>query len=82
MKKAKSYLQRHCVVNQGDIVFIGLKELMEYTKLVQLESVLDFVKDNHDDSVGVINELNYQINAILNNEEVENKQKNPSPFDE
>lgn len=82
MTEAKKYMQRKCVVSQGDIVFIGLKELMEYTKLVQLESVLGFVEDNHPEAHGMINTMKFQIREILNGEVIEEESSKPNPFDE
>lgn len=82
MTEFKKYLQRRCVVTSGDVVFIGLKDLMEYTKLVQLESTLIFVEDNLPESYGVINDIKYKIRDILNQEELENKEANINPFDE
>lgn len=82
MTEAKKYLQNKCVVSTGDIVFIGLKELMEYTKLVQLEALLEFVEDNHPEAFGMINTLNFQIREIKNNQEIEEKASKGNPFDE
>jgi hypothetical protein len=79
MTEAKKYLQRRCVVTTGDVVFIGLKDLMEYTKLVQLEATLNFVEDNLPESYGVINDIKFKIREILQEEEVENTD---NPFDE
>ena len=79
MSEAKKYLQRRCVVTTGDVVFIGLKDLMEYTKLVQLEATLNFVEDNLPESYGVINDIKFKIREILQEEEVENTD---NPFDE
>lgn len=79
MKEAKKYLQSKCVVSQGDIVFIGLKELMEYTKLVQLESILEFIEDNHPEAYGMMNSINFEIREIME-KEVEKELDNP--FDE
>lgn len=80
MNEAKKYLQNKCVVSKGDIVFIGLKELMDYTKLVQLEATLNFVEDNLPDAYGVINDIQFKIRDILLHQEIENKETNP--FDE
>ncbi len=82
MTEAKKYLQSKCVVSQGDIVFMGLKELMEYTKLVQLESVLTFVEDNHPEAHGMMNSMKFQIREIKNNQEIEEKASKGNPFDE
>jgi len=82
MTEAKKYLQSKCVVSQGDIVFMGLKELMEYTKLVQLESVLTFVEDNHPEAHGMINSMKFQIREIKNNQEIEEESAKGNPFDE
>lgn len=78
MKKYKKYLQDKCVVSKGDVVFIGLKELMDYTKLVQLESVLEFVEDNHPEAYGMINSLNFEIREIL----AKQVEETNNPFDE
>lgn len=80
MTEAKKYLQSKCVVSSGDIVFVGLKELMEYTKLVQLESVLTFVEDNHPEAHGMINSMKFQIREIKDAQEIE--ETKPNPFDE
>lgn len=82
MKEAKKYLQNKCVVTTGDIVFIGLKELMEYTKLVQLEALLEFIEDNNPEASGMINSMKFQIREIKNNQEIEEKQAKSNPFDE
>ena len=80
MTEAKKYLQSKCVVSSGDIVFVGLKELMEYTKLVQLESVLTFVEDNHPEAHGMMNSMKFQIREIKDAQEIE--ETKPNPFDE
>lgn len=80
MSEAKKYLQKKCVVTTGDVVFIGLVDLMDYTKLVQLEATLSFVEDNLPESYGVINDIKFRIREILLKEEELENQNNP--FDE
>ncbi len=73
MREAEKYLQRNAVINISDTVGISLAKLMEYTKLVQLESLLTFVEDNHTESYGLINSIKFEIREILNNEQYENE---------
>lgn len=73
MREAEKFLQRHAVINMSDTVGISLPKLMDYTKLVQLETLLNFVEDNHSDSVGLINSLKFEIREILNSEILEDE---------
>lgn len=64
MSNSKEYLRSRSCITDGDVVFMDLTDLMNYTKLVQLESVLSFVEDNHPDYFGIINSLKFEIRAI------------------
>lgn len=65
MSNSKEYLRSRSCITEGDVVFMDLTDLMTYTKLVQLESVLIFVEDNHPEYHGIINSLKFEIRALI-----------------
>ncbi len=65
MNNSKEYLRAKSCITDGDIVFIDLTNLMNYTKLVQLETMLDFVETNHPEAYGMINSMKFEIRVIM-----------------
>lgn len=73
MENSKEYLRSKSCITNGDVVFIDIIHLMNYTKLVQLESLLDFVEINEPESYGLINSLKFEIRSIM--KEIENSKE-------
>lgn len=65
MKNSKEYLTAKSCITDGDIVFVDLINLMNYTKLVQLETMLDFIETNHPEAYGMINSMKFEIRVIM-----------------
>lgn len=76
MKNSKEYLRAKSCITDGDIVFVDLTNLMNYTKLVQLETILDFVETNHPEAFGMINSMKFEIRAIM--KEIDKEEESPN----
>ena len=76
MVNSKEYLRNKSCITDGDMVFIDLIDLMNYTKLVQLDTMLDFLENNYSEAYGMINTIKLEIRAIMKDLEVSKEDTN------
>ncbi len=65
MQNSKEFLRKKSCITEGDVVFLDIVNLMQYTKLVQLETMLEFMEDNHPEAHGMMNTMKFEIRAIM-----------------
>jgi len=67
MENSKTYLKNKGCITEGDVVFMDIIDLLQYTKIVQLETMLDFLETNEPTAYGMINTIKFELRAIMKN---------------
>lgn len=65
MEEGLKYLEEHCSITMGDLVTMQLEDLTILVKIVQLETLMDFLKMNSPEELGLIHSLEFELKGIL-----------------
>jgi hypothetical protein len=72
MEKAIKYLEDNSSVNGNDLVTIDLEKLTILIKIVQLETMIEFIVMNYPEELGLLQTFQFELKHLLKVQEKSN----------